>query len=269
MENEQQLDCALDLMRRLPPRKVEENLNALMGLVPHLTEDLLSAIDQPLKLVVCEQTGREFLLCDYNRYAESDGTYADSWRSPWSNEYQPPVQDGASPSPRLRKLEASANDAFDTYRELYYEGGVSSVYMWDLDDGFACVILIKKTSPDGVGMWDSIHVVEVKDKGRVAKYKLTSTIMLYVEKSGKSVAGSLTRQQEQDMPLDDYGMHVANIGRMVEDMEIKMRNLIQEIYFGKTRDIANDLRSVEDVTKGKGPLDELRSELASVVGRKR
>lgn len=27
----------------------------------------------------------------------------------------------------------------------YFEGGVSSVYCWDLDDGFAAVILIKKS----------------------------------------------------------------------------------------------------------------------------
>ena len=30
------------------------------------------------------------------------------------------------------------------YRELYFEGGVSSVYLWDLDAGLAGVILIKK-----------------------------------------------------------------------------------------------------------------------------
>jgi capping protein beta len=27
---------------------------------------------------------------------------------------------------------------------LYYEGGVSSVYFWNLDDGFAGVVLLKK-----------------------------------------------------------------------------------------------------------------------------
>ena len=37
-----------------------------------------------------------------------------------------------------------ANEAFDVYRELYYEGGVGSVYFWDLDDGFAGVVLLKK-----------------------------------------------------------------------------------------------------------------------------
>lgn len=41
------------------------------------------------------------------------------------------------PSERLRKLEVDANHAFDQYREMYFEGGVSSVYLWDLDHGFA------------------------------------------------------------------------------------------------------------------------------------
>ena len=46
------------------------------------------------------------------------------------------------PSERLRKLEVDANTAFDQYREMYFEGGVSSVYLWDLDHGFAGEITI-------------------------------------------------------------------------------------------------------------------------------
>ena len=42
-------------------------------------------------------------------------------------------------------MEIKANEAFDIYRELYYEGGVSSVYFWNLDDGFAGVVLLKKS----------------------------------------------------------------------------------------------------------------------------
>lgn len=87
------------------------------------------------------------------------------YRSPWSNQYYPPLDDGNFPSERLRQLEVDANHAFDQYREMYFEGGVSSVYFWDLDHGFAGVILIKKTG-DGSkkikGCWDSIHVVEVQ-----------------------------------------------------------------------------------------------------------
>lgn len=52
--------------------------------------------------------------------------------------------EGAIPSERVRKMEMKANDAFDVYRDLYYEGGVSSVYFWNLDDGFAGVVLLKK-----------------------------------------------------------------------------------------------------------------------------
>ena len=58
-------------------------------------------------------------------------------RAPWSNAYDPRLEDGAMPSERLRKLEVDANTAFDQYREMYFEGGVSSVYLWDLDHGFA------------------------------------------------------------------------------------------------------------------------------------
>lgn len=59
------------------------------------------------------------------------------YRSPWSNTYYPPLDDGSMPSEKLRKLELDANHAFDQYREMYFEGGVSSVYFWDLDHGFA------------------------------------------------------------------------------------------------------------------------------------
>jgi len=111
-----------------------------------LTEDLLSSVDQPLSVRRCKQTGRDYLLCDYNR----DG---DSYRSPWSNEFDPPLGatgggesggGGATPSEKVRRMEVKANEAFDVYRELYYEGGVSSVYFWNLDDGFAGVVLLKK-----------------------------------------------------------------------------------------------------------------------------
>ena len=43
-------------------------------------------------------------------------------RSPWSNKYDPAMEDGAMPSNTLRNLEVEANKAFDQYRELYFEG---------------------------------------------------------------------------------------------------------------------------------------------------
>lgn len=260
---EQQLDCALDLMRRLPPQQIEKNLTDLIDLVPELCEDLLSAVDQPLKIARDKETGKDYLLCDYNR----DG---DSYRSPWSNSYDPPLDDGAVPSDKLRKLEIEANSAFDQYREMYYEGGVSSVYFWDLDHGFAGVILIKKAG-DGSkkirGCWDSIHVVEVQEKsgGRNAHYKLTSTAMLWLQTNKESsgmmnLGGSLTRQTEMDSAVSDLSPHIVNIGRMIEDMENKIRNTLNEIYFGKTKDIVNGLRSVNSI-EDKRKQNNLQAEL--------
>ncbi|XP_071478387.1 F-actin-capping protein subunit beta-like, partial [Diadema antillarum] len=158
--SERQLDCALDLMRRLPPQEIEKNLSNLIDLVPDLCEELLSSIDQPLKIARDRECGKDYLLCEYNRDA-------DSYRSPWSNKYDPPLEQGAVPEGKLKKLEEEANKIFDLYRDVYYEGGVSSVYLWDLGHGhgFAGVILIKKAG-DGSrmikGCWDSIHVVEVQ-----------------------------------------------------------------------------------------------------------
>jgi len=61
------------------------------------------------------------------------------------------------------------------------------------------------------------------------------------------LSGNLTRQQEADMVADNDAAHVANVGKLVEDMELKMRNLLQEVYFGKAKDVVADLRSMCDV----------------------
>jgi len=68
-------------------------------------------VDQPLEVRRCRKTGRDYLLCDYNR----DG---DSYRSPWSNEFDPPVEDAEYPSDRVRKMEVRMGEGFDVYREL-------------------------------------------------------------------------------------------------------------------------------------------------------
>lgn len=97
----------------------------------------------------------------------------------------------------------------------YYEGGVSSVFLWELEDGgFAGVVLLKKcewtlrlrslwcsyrdvalspnTPSEPSGAWDSIHVFEAAERGRQAHYKLTSTIMLSMVHRGTVNAQSKT-----------------------------------------------------------------------------
>lgn len=96
--------------------------------------------------------------------------------------------------------------------------------------------------------WDSIHVFEALDQGRTTHYKLTSTVILQLSTASDALgsmdlSGNLTRQQETDMVADNDIAHVSNVGKMVEDMEGKMRGLLQEVYFGKARDVVADLRS--------------------------
>lgn len=186
----------------------------------------------------------------------------------------------------------------------YYDTGLSSVYLWDLDDGaFAGVVLFKKSLDPSAssseatatptagtqGSWDSLHVFEATPDraGRTASYKLTSTVMLTLAKRNKAptletkpadgeappqpqhqhfeLAGSLTRQAESDAPLQppssssttskgsapsssSYSLsHIANLGRLIEDVESKMRNQIVDVYFGKTRDVLGMLRSKESL----------------------
>jgi capping protein beta len=65
------LDSMLDLMRRLPPTRVEENADILTSVAPDYADDFLGSIDQPLKLKIDKHTGREYLACDYNRDGDS------------------------------------------------------------------------------------------------------------------------------------------------------------------------------------------------------
>lgn len=99
------------------------------------------------------------------------------------------------------------------------------------------MVLLKKSSSQAAasGAWDSIHVLEVAERGRTAKYKLTSTVILNLGTKGDALgsldlAGNMTRQVEADMSVEADETHVANIGKLVEDMELKMRNLLRKSH---------------------------------------
>ncbi|KAM2675855.1 hypothetical protein EV1_002582 [Malus domestica] len=193
------MKAAMGLMRRMPPKHTETVLSALLSLLPQHSSDLLSQVDQPLQVLCDMEYGKQFILCEYNRDA-------DSYRSPWSNKYHPPLEDSSLPSLELRKLEVEANDIFAIYRDQYYEGGISSVYMCEDDnEGFVGCFLIKKDgSKTGQGRrgylqegaWDAIHVIEM------------------------------------NMHLSIQEGHICNMGRMIEEMESKLRNSLDQVYNG-------------------------------------
>lgn len=88
----------------------------------------------------------------------------------------------------------------------------------------------------------------------MSHYKLTSTVILNLGTSTEALgnmdlSGNMVRQVESDMPVEDDSSHVINIGKLVEDMELKMRNLLQEVYFGKAKDVVGDLRSIQALSE--------------------
>lgn len=142
-------------------------------------------------------------------------------------------------------------------------------------------MLIKKET-DGArevkGCWDSIHVLEVNESAlkasKHAKYKLTTTIMLWLQTENPSttgtvkLGGSLTRRVEQECLVNDQNPHLVNIGKIVEDLECKMRSTINDVYFGKARQIVNDLRTVESTAELKNR-EELVDDIKRAVSVKR
>jgi len=252
---EQQRQAALTLLRRLPPRDLAQNLVNFAKIAPHLEQSLQSHFDRPLSVEYDPEHGRHFVVCRFNR----DG---DSYRSPWSNRYFPPVpreeETHFRPSERLRILEETFNDVFDDYKTSYYEGGVSSVYLWDLDEGFAGAFLIKKEVTDGrdvgLGNWDSVHVVEVKEPPSStswAEYRLSTSVLINLETGEPGSAHSqlssfVTRQaEEKKKKTAGEDSHFLHIGRMIEEMEISIRQSLEAVHIAKQREVLAAVRSPE------------------------
>lgn len=222
------ISSSLNIMRRMPPKpkSIQNDVFGLLTLLPGYTDDILQRIDQPLSEAIDPVNGRKYLTCDYNR----DG---DSYRSPFSNAYDPPLEDGFTPSDALRDVEILANELFDSYRELYYLGSdsISSVYLWDLGldindnetprapttAAFAGCFLIKKNITRQrhvqAGVWNSIHIIEVLDSSfdsrpDQATYKLTSTVMFSIDIENQDTlgqvafCGNFTRQVEKKLKLE-------------------------------------------------------------------
>lgn len=256
---EQQKQAALSMLKRLPPQDLDDNLTNFAKIAPHLEQTLPFHVGRPLRIDWDPEHCRYFIVCDYNCDA---GVY----RSPWTNKYFPPPTDGDEelfrPPERLRKLEELFNDVFDAYKTSYYDGGVSSVYLWDLDEGFAGAFLIHKEHSKDVkqehGIWDSVHIVEVRESQTNAwvDYKLSTSVLLHTQ-IGKAdrqagseeteLGGYITRTTEDKKKRAGEDSHLLHIGRMIEDVEISIRQSLDVIAMAKQREVLNNIRLLEEV----------------------
>lgn len=81
------------------------------------------------------------------------------------------------------------------------------------------------------------------------------------------LGGSLTRQVDKSFTVSPSSPHIANIGTMIEEMENNMRNTLDQIYFGKTKDVVNSLRSSNPLSSESLKKD-LQEELFKTLKRK-
>jgi len=289
--SDKKVDSCLNITRRMPPGDVNDTLDNLILLTVEddIEDKLCQSIDCPLETMTDKKTQTSFIKCDYNR----DGN---SWRSPKSNEYNPPfeAEDMFMPSAPLRKLEEEANIACDIYRDLYHAGGVSSVYCWDLteESWAACWAVVnevkrkedlKATSPlkdhSKVKLhWSEIHVFEVKRAGLASgpnlnyQYKLTSTAIVHIDKTDKkgiemNLSGNRTVQMEREQTVKKASAnrsHVAMMGSMVEESATTLLNTMNNIFFGKMNTVLSQLHQNQK-DSNKGLYDTLAKDLKKTL----
>jgi capping protein beta len=260
---------ALALLKRLPPQDLEKNLASLRDIAPHLETSLDPYIAKPSKLKYDAKTSLYFIASEYN----CDGQ---SHRSPWSNTYIPEPKGGSGeeeklfrPPERLRRFEESFNEVFDAYKTTYYEGGVSSVYVWDLDEGFAGAFLIRKEVNNcrGVekGVWDITHVAEVRESTHNAEYRLYTTLVLHLlvgtaTGEGETELGCyFTRQSAHKNKKTGDDMHLQHIGKLIEDTENSLRMNMDAFYMAKHREVVNSIRTMDEAQQDEK--EELENEM--------
>jgi len=293
---DKQLALCLELNERMPPSEGVSTLDNLITLSrsEKMEDDLCQNIDVPLGVMLDPKANKKFITCNYNR----DG---DSFRSPYTNTYFPPIQSKFQPSHALRVFEMKANKAFDIYRKLYFQGGVSSVYCWDsLQDNVnfaSCWACKNEVCKDGTTLcWSEIHVFEAKQ--RLAKwnfkmpaviqsdkvssqkaqqfswnYSLTTTVIMHTQKQNPMLELSGRRQlqkQRNDVQVtkaDVHEHHVAVMGRMAEELSSKLRASLARVYCPKTNEIMSYLHQNEQ-DKSKAYLEAIRKQMKEVFKSK-
>lgn len=245
------LIAGLTLMRRMPPNEANRSLAGLNHLIedPDTIDQLYQRVDKPLKVAKCQSTGNDFICCEFNR----DG---DSYRSPWSNEFQPSGPEGSVPNGNIRAFELKAIETFGEYVRLYYEGGVYSVYAWEIDpQNFACAFMVKKDIQHlqniDSGTWESSSLVSISLANNKATYQVTSTVFLRISvKTAGTVdlSGTLSKQKREikTVPAKNTELfHIYTILSVVEELENELRSELDTVYTGKTSEIIDRTRHLQ------------------------
>lgn len=243
-------DC-VKLNGLLPTHMMEKNIEALSTVLydyDDIFNEFLQRVDKRTNINQDSECG-PFISCEQCR----DG---DSYRSPLSNKYYPPIEGGRYPSPELRKFEIALNTAFKEYVKNYYSSNtLYSCYCWDLgdkiEDGFGVAVLIKKTEKES--SWDSINIMNVefeKTNKIECTYSLITDIKICIQldrpNSGKlKYSGTIQKSSKKVKQLKKYldiQEQLPEIGSMIEKQETELRGTFNGISINKSKEIINNSR---------------------------
>ena len=247
MSDDSKIKEAYQLLRHVQPNKIERRRDDVITLCPDLEDEILQTVDIPLTLVTDTVNNCQYIACEFNRDL-------DSYRSPFSNQYFPALDDGQQIPDRLRRMEIMANTAFASYCHLYYTGGISSVYLWEIDDNvFGLGVFIKNEIDTELrggqhikGSIDCSDTIEVDESKETAVYKLTSSAIVNVEMEcgvGEplKISGSTSAAKVKNAKWASDEDHLINIGQLVESNSASFKDTIDGIFVGKMKQIMDTL----------------------------
>jgi capping protein beta len=263
-------ETAAELVRFLPPKNTALNIDRLCASLPELARTLRTAVPVPSVVISAGEAanGKGFLTCELVRVEDGNGKAG--YRCPWNGKFYTANGETleALEAHPIHELEAPFNEALSTYVSLYYgsSGGeaVSSAFVVESEPNLKVALLIKKKvdelndeqegNEDGSNVcsavWDSLHVLEAVQLEGVASsfsYRHSATLMLSFDSAngeGQTInlAGHLSRVQEQTMAVEGASQHLVNVGRLLEEMESRLRGELQTVYFGRPHDAVNEVR---------------------------
>ncbi len=167
------------------------------------------------------------------------------------------------PTGLLKEMEEQANDMIKEYSTLYYTHPLSNAYFFETtDEGFgACYLILNALNHEkGLksGEWHSLHSFTVEENvtGKHT-YTLVSTVFLKLGLEGEAfgelnINGTSTRRAEQTHPkTDNSSEHLVRMGKMLEKNEKYLRDELDSVYVGKSKQIINTGRVPDSYTNTK------------------
>jgi hypothetical protein len=185
------------------------------------------------------------------------------------------VKSSSFPRKHLRKIEILANKGFQAYLRHYFDVGVISTYVWEVDnENWWLGVFVNKTvdTRSSGGIQGSISCSDVcqvtKLSGQQLEYTLVSSAIVTIDcpcRIGGPVrlSGSVSDQHVVKGTAKDPIDHLVTIGNILEESADRFVERIRSISVSRMKDILTCMK----VDTAGGPTDEAIDKVAAGLAR--